>query len=114
MNLEPGRSVNAFDLPAVHEPLPAGQVRKGAPTTWSAELGDVAAGTIGIWEITPGVSSDVESDEVFVVLSGRGRIDFAEAGHAPLDLRPGDVVRLRAGMRTVWTVTETLRKLWIG
>lgn len=30
-----------------------------------------------------------------------------------VDLAPGDVVRLHAGERTRWTVTETLRKIYL-
>jgi uncharacterized cupin superfamily protein len=32
---------------------------------------------------------------------------------APLTLRAGDVVRLEGGAETVWTVTETLRKVFL-
>ena len=31
-----------------------------------------------------------------------------------VELRPGSVVRLRAGQRTVWTVRQTLRKVYIA
>lgn len=30
-----------------------------------------------------------------------------------MTLGPGDVVRLAEGARTVWTVTETLRKVYL-
>jgi hypothetical protein len=66
---------------------------------------------IGLWEAGPGTDTDVEGDEVFVVLSGAGRIGF-EDGSA-IDLRPGVVVRLHAGDRTTWEVTERLRKLYL-
>ena len=32
----------------------------------------------------------------------------------PMELRAGSVARLTAGMRTVWTVHETLRKVYIA
>jgi uncharacterized cupin superfamily protein len=35
-------------------------------------------------------------------------------GTAPLELGPGDVVRLAAGTGTVWTVAETLRKVYLS
>jgi hypothetical protein len=93
-----------------HEPLPDGQVREGAPTTavWDAPVADLAC---GLWEHTPGVSTDVESAEIFVVLGGRARIEIE--GQAALDVGPGDVVELAAGARTVWHVSETLRKFWV-
>lgn len=68
---------------------------------------------VGIWEMTPGVMRDVESDEVFVVLSGSAAVEF-EDGTAPLLLGSGDVVQLAAGTRTVWRVTETLRKVYLS
>ena len=55
---------------------------------------------------------DIEADELFVVLSGSARVDFAD-GSASLDLNPGDVVRLAAGTRTEWTVHQPLRKVYL-
>lgn len=104
-----GVVTDAAALALSHEPVPADQVVGGAPTAGLAELTD----TIGVWEHTPGVSTDVEADEVFVVLTGSATVAFEEPGLDPIELRPGSVVRLEAGMRTVWTVRETLRKVYI-
>lgn len=114
MSLEPGRAVSAIDTTLDHEPLPADEVVSGTPATAVVELGEVPAGSFGIWEMTEGVATDVEGDEVFVVLSGRARIEFLDRELAPLEVAPGDVVRLESGMHTRWTVTETLRKIWIA
>jgi uncharacterized cupin superfamily protein len=94
----------------VHAPLPAEQVRHGAPSTavWEAPVADVAC---GLWEHTAGVSTDVEVHEVFVVLSGRARIEIE--GQPDLEVGPGDVVELEEGARTVWHVSEPLRKFWV-
>lgn len=100
-------------------PLPAEAVEAGSPATGASELGELGGCRIGLWEITPGVSRDVEADEVFVVLDGTARIDFldpaGDGGATPraLHIAPGDVVRLRAGQRTRWTVHETLRKVYL-
>lgn len=67
--------------------------------------------TVGLWEAGPGEDVDVEVDEVFVVLSGRGVVTF-EDGES-IELRPGVAVRLRAGDRTTWTLVERLRKLYV-
>ncbi|MGO4276393.1 cupin domain-containing protein, partial [Paenibacillus sp. TAF58] len=40
-------------------------------------------------------------------------VEFVDTG-AWLLLGPGDVVQLHAGSRTIWTVTETLRKVYLG
>ena len=67
---------------------------------------------IGLWEAGAGTDTDVEADEVFLVLSGAGRVVF-EDGSA-IDLRPGVLVRLHEGDRTTWQVTERLRKLYVA
>ena len=96
-----------------HEPVAADQVVAGAPTTGWAALGATADGAeVGVWEMTPGTMSDVEADEVFVVVAGRATVSFADA-RASLTLGPGSVARLDAGAETVWTVTETLRKVYV-
>jgi uncharacterized protein len=112
--LAAGRPVNALDVDPSHEPLPADQVLHGAPETAWIELGEYRGCELGVWEMTLGTASDTEVDEVFVVLSGRGRVQFCDRPLAPIDLKAGDVVRLEAGMRTVWTVTETLRKISVA
>lgn len=94
-----------------HQPVPPGSAVEGSPTTGAIELGSLAGVEYGIWEITTGVSTDVEADEIFVVLSGAARIDFPELAHS-IDIGPGDIVRLHAGEHTVWTVAETLRKAY--
>jgi uncharacterized cupin superfamily protein len=66
---------------------------------------------VGVWEHPAGVSTDVETDEVFVVLSGSGRVVIDDG--TVLDLRPGTVGVLSAGARTRWEVDEPLRKVWV-
>lgn len=68
--------------------------------------------TIGVWEHSIGVSTDTENDEVFVVLSGRGRIRMQDG--AILELAPGTVGRLFAGEQTRWEIDEPLRKVWVA
>ena len=74
-----------------------------------ATLGDAE---VGLWGMEPGVDHDTEVDEVFVVIAGRGTVEF-EDGEV-VTLAPGVAVRLRAGERTTWTVTETLRKVYVA
>ena len=117
----PAESSAAFDVASVELtplPLDPAQVVSGAPTTAYAVLDVSADGRVerGIWEHTPGVSTDVEADELFVVVSGRATVEVnggsAAAGGETLELRPGVVGILRAGAKTTWTVHETLRKVW--
>lgn len=67
---------------------------------------------VGLWEAGPGTDVDTEADEVFIVLSGAGRVDFSDG--SGIELAPGVVVRLHAGDRTTWTITERLRKLYVA
>ncbi|TVY05770.1 DUF861 domain-containing protein [Mycolicibacterium porcinum] len=106
-------AVDASALVLDHTPLPEELVVRGAPTAGHRDLTTLSDVTIGIWEHTPGVSRDVEADEVFVVLSGDATISFDDGGPA-LDLRPGSLVRLHEGQRTTWTVRETLRKVFVA
>ncbi|GAB3579903.1 cupin domain-containing protein [Leifsonia lichenia] len=105
--------VDALALPLAHEPVPDAQRVAGSPTTGLASLGTFGDVEVGVWEMTPGTSTDVEVDELFVVLAGHATIEFTATGDV-LTVEPGDVVRLTAGDATRWTVTRTLRKLWLA
>ena len=97
---------------ALHpDPLDPAQVVSGDPQVASLALVEEEALAIGVWEHSPGVSTDVEADEVFVVLAGRATIEVE--GGPTLEVGPGDVGLLEAGARTRWTVHETLRKVYV-
>ncbi len=83
----------------------------GTPVASSTELTTDAGVSVGVWEITAGTVTDTEVDEVFIVLTGRGEVTFADG--EVVSLAPGAVVRLRAGERTTWVVAETLRKIYV-
>lgn len=112
--LAAGTGADAATLPLAHAALPADEVLEGSPTTAVHALATVGGVEVGIWEMTPGTASDTETDEVFVVLSGRATIAFDDPSLLDLEVGPGSVVRLGEGQRTVWTVTETLRKVYIA
>jgi len=86
---------------------------EGNPQTGFAALGRFNGTEVGVWEMTPGVMRDVETDEVFVVLTGLGTVEFEQTGQT-VKLEVGDVVRLRKGQQTVWTITETMRKVYFA
>ena len=109
-----GEAHDSADLAVAFQAVAAAQVREGAPHTRYVDLDTTEAHTIGVWEHTPGISTDVESDEVFVVLEGFGTLEFTEPALAAVELRPGVIVRLTEGMHTTWTVRETLRKVYIA
>ncbi len=105
--------IAALAVELEHEPVPADQVVSGAPTTALAELGMIGEQAWGVWEMSPGAMSDTEVDELFVVVAGRASVLFVDRG-TTVELAAGTVGRLEAGDRTIWTVTETLRKVWIA
>lgn len=104
--------VHATELDLGLEAVPGDQRVGGDPRVGAAELTDFYGVEVGVWEMTPGVATDVEVDEVFVVLAGSATIEFGD-GSPTLQVGPGDVVRLAAGAETTWTVTETLRKIYL-
>ena len=93
-------------------PLDPGTVVDGTPEAGSRALAAVAGVEVGVWEMTPGTATDVEVDEVFVVLAGSATVSFDDGER--VDLRPGSVVRLRAGEPTTWVVRETIRKIYVA
>lgn len=110
--MQPNTAVHAAALTLTHEPVPAAQSVAGAPSTAASTLTRFGGLDIGVWEMSVGTMTDVEADEVFVVLSGAATVEFAD-GTPALQLRAGDIGRLAAGAQTTWTVTETLRKVYL-
>ena len=105
-------AIGALDLIIVREPVAADQVVDGAPTTGFTTVTTFGELEVGVWEMTVGAMQDVETDEIFVVIAGRATVTF-EADDRVMNLSVGSVVRLVAGEHTVWTVTETIRKVYI-
>lgn len=92
--------------------LDPASIVSGSPETreallWSSDDGRILR---GVWEITEGVVTDVEQDELFVVVSGRATVEVE--GGETLELAPGTLGILARGARTTWTVHETLRKVF--
>ncbi|WP_217133750.1 cupin domain-containing protein [Leucobacter chinensis] len=115
--LEAGAAVNLTELPLRFEVLPGNEVREGAPATGLCEIDAGPGLDIGVWHMTEGTAVDVEEDECFVVLTGRATvmIEAGDSGEArTLELAPGTLGRLVAGMKTVWIVHESLRKLYLS
>lgn len=93
------------------EPLPDAQCPAGPVATGVAVVAITDAYEVGVWEHQAGTSTDIETDEVFVVISGSGRVRLEDGG--VLELRPGTVGVLAAGTGTVWEIDEPLRKVWV-
>jgi uncharacterized cupin superfamily protein len=114
LRLSAATVTDAAALVLVHEPVPFDQVVAGEPATGHALLDEHGDRTIGVWEMSPGAMRDTEADEVFNVLAGAATVEFEHPIADPVILAPGSVMRLEAGMRTIWTVRQTLRKLYVS
>ncbi|MEP9383806.1 cupin domain-containing protein [Nocardioides cheoyonin] len=93
-------------------PLEDGRVLAGSPSAGIRPFDTLTGVEVGVWSLSEGAVTDTEADEVFVVVAGRGTVAFD--GGEEVALEPGVVVRLHAGERTTWTVTETLRKVYVA
>lgn len=108
------RVVRAAALPDAEldpSPLDPTQVVAGSPEVRALGLHDSTDLAVGIWQHGVGVSTDIEADEIFVVLTGRATIEVEDG--PTLEVGPGDVGLYPAGTRTRWTVHETLRKVYV-
>jgi uncharacterized cupin superfamily protein len=104
-------SADVMTEPLTADELSPSDVISGSPRVASADLETAGGVSIGIWEISQGAVTDTEVDEVFLVLAGSGEIAFDDG--STVMLAPGTLMRLRAGERTTWTITEPVRKVYV-
>jgi uncharacterized cupin superfamily protein len=105
------RCIDPGALTLTWEPVDPAKAISGRPVVGAAELASAHGVEVGVWAHTAGVSTDVEVDEVFVVLSGRATIECGDG--TVLEVGPGDVGILPPGTTTRWTVHEDLRKVYV-
>ena len=110
--LEDWQKLAAGEIDVPLRDVPAEQRIEGAPRTGSVQLGKFGDAVVGVWEMTPGVMRDVEADEILTVLAGAATVEFQDGGR--ITLEPGAVARLHTGQHTIWTVTKTLRKVYLA
>lgn len=110
--LDPTFAFHVLDVPLEAGELDPSTILAGSPEVTETVLSESPDGRIvrGIWRITEGVVTDVEQDELFVVIEGRATIEVE--GGPTLEVAPGDVCVLERGARTTWTVHEALRKVF--
>jgi uncharacterized cupin superfamily protein len=105
-------AVTVADAILEEDPLDVAAIVAGEPQTSNLVVDRSDDGRVirGIWECSEGVFTDVEADEMFVIVQGRATIEVD--GGQTLEVGPGDMGILEAGARTRWTVHETLRKAY--
>jgi hypothetical protein len=106
-------ATSVADLELFGEPLDADQIVAGNPEVSHRLISESGDKRIlrGVWQITPGVVTDTEDDEMFVVVFGSATIELLDADRT-LEVGPGDVCVFAEGERTRWTVHQTLRKVY--
>jgi len=108
------RVISASSLPDSEldsAPLDPAAIISGAPEVFHKGIYEGDDVTVGIWQHGVGVSSDVEADEIFIVLSGRATIEIENG--PTLEVGPGDVCSYPPGIVSTWTVHETIRKVYV-
>jgi uncharacterized protein len=93
-------------------PIEQEVVLQGSPCVGWKLLGAIPGVEVGIWEHTPGTSTDVEEHEAFVVVAGHATVVLD--GGARYEFGVGDVGFLAEGTATTWIVHETFRKVFVG
>jgi uncharacterized cupin superfamily protein len=110
--LDAATVLQALEIELEHEPVDAEQVVDGSPTTGIAALTELDDWELGVWEITPGTVTDVEVDEIFIVL--RGHATLTRGDGTQVELVAGSIGRLDDGEETEWQVHDTLRKIYLA
>lgn len=111
-----GTLVDVAALELEHGAVAPEQDGGDKPTTGAIGFGVLGGTEFGVWEMSVGTMFDVEAEEIFVVTAGRGRVLIEPHADQPareVDLFPGVLMRLSEGMKTTWTVTEPLRKVYV-
>ena len=78
LQLLANQCTDATEARLEYRSVPADQIISGNPRVGTAELGQLGQVSIGVWEMSPSVTTDVEVDEFFIVLSGRATVAFAD------------------------------------
>ena len=108
---KPVTVVQMTEVALAPDPLEADAILEGEPVAKAAEVARWSDGSeTGIWSISPGVVTDTEVEETFVVLSGRATLEHEGETY---ELGPGSVCVFQAGAETTWRVTETLLKAYV-
>jgi uncharacterized cupin superfamily protein len=97
------------------DPVPAEQVTEGHPETGSVPLTEWDDRDVGVWVMTPGAMTDVETDEICIIIAGVGVVHRTLNGvRVEQALTPGAVFQLLDDEETVWVVSETVRKIYLA
>ena len=111
---QPATSIlDPMTVPLEPWPIPAELVREGSPEAKGMVIArsEDRRTLTGVWECSPGIFDwDYTWDETLTVVAGR--VMIKDKGGTSQTFRAGDVVHLPVGLKTTWTVHETIRKVF--
>ncbi|CAK7206508.1 hypothetical protein SEUCBS139899_009304 [Sporothrix eucalyptigena] len=108
----------AATMPLPSMPYAADQIVSGQPDATSVTIWQPKADSIirsGIWDCTPGAANYQQEPteiSVFAFFSGKACIRFKEPEREDIEVGPGDVIYLPAGILSVFDVVETIRTFY--
>ena len=106
-------SALSADIPT--EPVPIEQKISGEPETGTLVLGLWQDKEVGVWDMTVGEIHDVEVDEICIILAGSGEVERTLHGEKIIQkLSPGVVLELHDQEKTIWRVSDTIRKIYLA
>lgn len=106
-------SALSADIPT--EPVPAEQKISGEPETGTLVLGSWQGKEVGVWDMTVGEIHDVEVDEICIIIAGVGEVERTLHGEKIIqELTPGIVLELHDQEKTIWRVSDTIRKIYLA
>lgn len=106
-------SALSADIPT--EPVPTEQKISGEPETGTLVLGSWQGKEVGVWDMTVGEIHDVEVDEICIIIAGVGEVERTLHGEKIVqELTPGVVLELHDQEKTIWRVSDTIRKIYLA
>ena len=108
-------TLQALRLDVATGPVASEQIVSGNPETGFTQLETWNGLEVGVWDMTPGIMKDIETEEMCIILEGSGTVERIINGTTVLQqLEPGAVFHLCEGEQTVWTVTKRVRKIYFA
>jgi uncharacterized protein len=89
---------------------PKSQILAGSPRVFYKILNEQGNIVRGVWKCTVGTVTDIEEDEMFTIIEGKGSVSIE--GGPTLQLSPGTVGFFQKGAKTTWVIEEDILKTY--
>jgi uncharacterized cupin superfamily protein len=119
MNAQAAQPSKASKIAIASAPLKPDRIEAKDIISGNPQAGDLVFSksedskeTRGIWSCTPGSFRwTFDTDETATILEGQVTVQMADG--TTLELKPGDLAFFPRGQKSVWTVKEKLRKVYV-